>query len=62
MRIGTVLSIPAADSKFATARDEYGNNRTVYTSELPEGAEVGDEYAYRVDFMTGGAATLKNDE
>lgn len=62
MRIGTVFSLPLDESKYATSKDEYDNRRTVIASELPESAEEGDEYAYHVDFFTGGGVTLKNSE
>lgn len=60
MRIGQVFDLPMPGSSFATAQDEYGNNRTIRAKELPEDADPGDDMAYYVDFFRGGGTTMIN--
>ena len=62
MRVGQIASLPMPGSQYATVRDEYGNNRTTDASQLEEGAQVEDDFAYRVDFFKSGALTLKSYE
>lgn len=62
--IGTILGLPLGNSRYFSAKDEYGNTRTVHVNELPEDADVGDDYAYRIDlFKHGGGTTMRwNDD
>lgn len=59
MRIGNVAGLPMPYSQFATVKDEYGNNRTTWATELEEDADVEDDFAYRIDFFKGGGVTLR---
>ena len=59
MRVGTIAGLPMPGSQYGTVSDEYGNNRTVYASEMEEDAEVEDDFAYRVEFFKGGGVTLR---
>lgn len=62
--IATVVSVPIGDSPYATARDEHGMNYTIHKSELPESADVGDQYAYYVDIYdktSGSSTTLRRE-
>jgi len=63
MKIGTIVALPAENSRWATVKDEHGSRYTVDAGELPEEAQAGDELAYRVDFFSGsGSVTLKRTE
>lgn len=59
MKVGTIASLPRQGSQFGVVRDAYGNNRTTFSSEFEEDAEVEDDFAYRVDFFSGGGVTLR---
>ncbi len=57
--IGKIISMPQGAAQFAIVKDEYGNNRSVVDQELPKGAKVGDDMAYRLDFLSdSGQPTL----
>ena len=49
MRVGSLIAVPDDFSRFGRIIDDYGVAYTVDPSELPKGAEVGDQYAYKVD-------------
>lgn len=53
--IGSVVALPTGSSNFAHVRDEYGNNYSVHASSLPDDADEGDSFAYRVA-ITGGSS------
>ena len=61
--IGQIVSVPLGDSGYAVVRDEHGTQWTVDRGEIEEGASNGDDYAYRVDFMSrNGGPTLKSED
>lgn len=62
MRIGTVFALPMEGSKYATVKDEYDNRRTIYATDLDEDHEEEDDYAYQVDFWSGGGVHPLNRE
>ena len=49
MRVGTILALPDDYTKFGRVKDKDGSAYTVEPSALPEGADIGDEYAYKVE-------------
>ena len=64
MRVGTIIGGPSGYTRFAMIRDQRGDTHTIDTGELPDGAEVGDEFAYKVELYSnnGGLAyNLKED-
>ena len=62
MSIGRIVSVPLGDSGYAIVRDEHGTQWTVDRGQIPNGAEDGDDFAYRVDFHSrSGGPTLKSE-
>ncbi len=64
MPIGKIVDAPTDTSAYSRIRDEHGEEHTVHSSELPSGAEDGDQFAYLVDiwqYEDGDVATLRND-
>jgi hypothetical protein len=61
---GKILSLPLLKfTRFATIRDEFGNNQPVDVDEIPEGSKEGDDFAYRVEFSNKtGQMVFKNDK
>ena len=55
MRIGTIASLPNAYSQFGQIKDEYGRGYTIERGDIPENAERGDEYAYKVEIWANGS-------
>ena len=50
MRIGHILSLPDTTyTAFGRIKDEYGSGYTIEPGEIPEDADIGDEFAYKVD-------------
>lgn len=62
MAIGKIVDLPTTYSSYARVRDEYGEEITVHSSEIPDNARVGDEMAYAVDLWQnddGDVVTLR---
>ena len=49
MRVGTILSLPDEYTHFGRIKDKDGTAYTVESGALPDGADLGDEYAYKVE-------------
>lgn len=49
MRLGTIVSVPNEYSNYGRILDGSGVGYTVEAGDLPKGAEVGDEAAYKVE-------------
>lgn len=49
MRLGTIISTPNEYSRFGRILDGSGVGYTVESGDIPEDAEDGDEYAYKVE-------------
>ncbi|MGE0172226.1 MAG: hypothetical protein AB7T49_05555 [Oligoflexales bacterium] len=49
MRIGTITSLPDHYSEYARITDQDGRSFTVEPSNIPEGAKLGANYAYKVE-------------
>ncbi len=62
--IGKILNLPFLKfSRFATIRDEFGNNHAVDVDEIPNDSKEGDDFAFRVEFSEkSDQMTLKNDK
>jgi hypothetical protein len=52
MRTGTIIGLPDTYTRFARIKDDNGMSYTVDPSELPEDADVGNEYAYKLDLWS----------
>ena len=64
MKLGTIVTLPNEHSRFGKIADSRGNTYTVEEGDIPEGTEVGDEYAYRVEIWgndSGIAHDLRDD-
>ena len=64
MLIGTIVGIPDAYTKFARIHDGNGSSYTIDPGELPEGADLGDDFAYKLDLWgndSGLAHSLRDD-
>ena len=48
MRLGKVISLPNEYSRFGRILDGTGVGYTVEAGDIPEGVDIGDEYAYKV--------------
>jgi len=60
--IGKIVGLPPEASQYARVQDEYGSVYTVHHSEIPENADVDDDFAYKVDIWqnpSGNVATLR---
>ncbi|MCB9228147.1 MAG: hypothetical protein H6618_00910 [Deltaproteobacteria bacterium] len=65
MRLGTMIAVPGEYSRFGRILGESGVGYTVEAGDLPEGAEEGDEYAYKVELWgneSGLAYNLSEDD
>lgn len=51
MFIGKVLSLPNYVTQYALIADEFGEERSIHGSQLPEGMEEGDDFPYRVKLV-----------
>ena len=49
MRLGTLLSLPNDFSRYGRIKDRDGTAYTVDPSVIPDGAEVDDQFAYKVE-------------
>ncbi|MBP6217547.1 MAG: hypothetical protein KA436_03050 [Oligoflexales bacterium] len=49
MQVGTLIARPDQYSHFGRLRDTYGNQYTVESSQIPQGSDVGDKLAYKVE-------------
>lgn len=49
MRVGTLVSVPSVYSRFGRIVDASGASYTVEASQVPEDAQAGDDFAYRVE-------------
>ena len=49
MRVGTIIGVPSEYSRFGRILDGSGVGYTVEPGDLPEGADEGDEYDYKVE-------------
>ena len=61
-QIGKVVDLPTVHSQYARVRDEYGGEYTVHSTELPDDAEIGSAYSYKVDVWqnpSGNSTTLR---
>ncbi|MEZ4742225.1 MAG: hypothetical protein R3B45_07245 [Bdellovibrionota bacterium] len=54
MRVGKLQSIPNEYSDFGRVIDEKGSSYTVERGDVPKGAKVGDEFAYKVEIWGSG--------
>lgn len=64
MRLGTIIGVPDAYTKFARIKDANGSAYTVDPGELPEDAGIDDDFAYRLDLWgndSGLAHSLRED-
>ena len=52
MRIGQLIGVPDAYTQYARIKDEDGLPFTVEPGEVPKGAKLGDNFAYKVDIWT----------
>ncbi|MFW7380689.1 MAG: hypothetical protein ACOH5I_17885 [Oligoflexus sp.] len=59
MAIGKIVSMPMPQSKWARIRDEYGNDWSVKTDDLPKNVGSGDDIAYRLDFSEAMAPRIQ---
>ena len=53
MRVGTLVSLPDEYSQFGRIVDHTGMGYTLEKGDLPDGVEVGDQLAYRVELWGG---------
>ncbi len=49
MRIGKIIALPDAYSRFARVSDETGTGFTADAGDIPKGAKLGDDVAYKVE-------------
>ena len=64
MRIGRIISLPNEYSQYGRILDRSGSAYTIEKGEIPKGAEVDDEYAYKVELYgndSGLAYALKEE-
>ena len=61
---GKILNLPILKfSRYATIRDEFGNNHPVDVDELPQESKEGDDFAFRVEFSNKTSEVIiKNDK
>lgn len=52
--LATIINLPRGNGEYATVKDNFGNLITVPKENLPQKAEEGKQYAYRVEFSNGG--------
>lgn len=65
MRVGQLISLPNSYSQFGRIKDEDGRAYTVEKGQIPGGAKVGDNFAYKVEIWgndSGVAFDLKEDD
>ena len=60
MAIGSIVTMPNPYSNFAQIRDETGLTHTVASADLPEDAEEGDEFAYKVEIWGNNSGIAYN--
>ena len=53
MRIGTIISLPDAYSRFGRIKDDDGGAYTVDPSDIPSSTSMGDRFAYKVELTSG---------
>lgn len=64
MRVGTIIGLPDAYTRFARIRDKDGSAYTVEVGEVPATAKIGDDFAYKVEIWSndsGLAHSLKEE-
>ncbi len=52
MRVGRIISLPNEYSHFGRVLDESGTGYTVDKGDIPKGAKVDDEVAYKVEIWS----------
>ncbi|MBI2603378.1 MAG: hypothetical protein HYW48_10015 [Deltaproteobacteria bacterium] len=62
MRLGTLISEPNKYSRFGRILDQFGVGYTVDPGDLPEDAEEGEEYAYKVEIWGNDSGLAYNVE
>ncbi len=64
MRVGTIIGLPDAYSRYARIKDKDGVAYTVEPGEVPENAKLGDDFAYKVEIWSndGGLAHSLKEE
>jgi len=52
MRVGTIVGLPNEYTNYARIKDASGTSYTVDKADLPEDAELGGQYAYKVELWS----------
>ena len=53
MRVGTMVAIPNEYSQYGRIVDEFGTGFSIEAGDVPEKAEPGKKYAYKVEIWSG---------